>query len=163
MRDVVGSHAVARRAHRARRRAAAAARRVEARGDGRPRLVGGVDAGDEHRLGADVEHALQIHVVVPRHAHDADGRRRGHRVQLRGEARRVAQAVLLVEHEVVEAGKAQDLGHLRMPEHRPAAQDLARPCAGAALRRSADTLSILLGCNAIFYVLPGGTQTWNRQ
>ena len=121
-RDVVARHAVARRAHRARRRAAASAWRIQACGHRRARFVGGVDARDQHRLRAGVEHALQVHVIVPRDAHDADRRRRGHRVELRGERRRIAEPVLLVEHEEVVAGEAQDLDDLRIAEHRPAAE-----------------------------------------
>jgi hypothetical protein len=38
------------------------------------------------------------------------------------EARDVAEPVLLVEHEVVEAGEAQDLGDLRAAQHGPASE-----------------------------------------
>jgi hypothetical protein len=80
--------------------------------------------GDEHGLGAGVEHTLQVHVIVPGHPHDADRGRGGHCVKLRLQARDVAQAVLLVEHEIIEAGKAQDLRDLRAPEHAPAPEDV---------------------------------------
>ena len=122
--DVVCRHAVARRAHRARRRAAPALRRVSARRDGGARVVRRVDAWNQHGFRAHVEHALEVRVVVPRDAHDADGRRGGHGMELRGKARHVAQPVLLVEHDIVEAGEAQDLGDLRASQHGPAAEDV---------------------------------------
>jgi hypothetical protein len=45
-------------------------------------------------------------------------------MELRGETVRIAQPVLLIEHDEIESGEAQDLGDLRMTQHRPATEDV---------------------------------------
>jgi hypothetical protein len=87
-------------------------------------------------------------MIVPRDAHDADGGCRGHRVELCGERRRIAEPVLLVEHEEVVAGEAQDLDDLRMAEHRPETQHVL--AVAQALLQKVRTIhgSVQSGCRS---------------
>jgi len=91
-------------------------------------------------------------VVVPRHAHDADRRRGGHRQQLRGEAGRVAQTMLLVEEQEIESGETQDLDDLRIAQERPATENVL--AFAQALLETVGSIHVVISfVNAIFYVL----------
>ena len=77
-------------------------------------LLGCVDHRNQHGLGADVEHPLEHHHVVPGHPHHCLSRIGRHRLQLGMDRLEVVGRVLHVEQDPVEAGTCDQLdGEMR--------------------------------------------------
>jgi hypothetical protein len=121
--QVGGVQAVARGAAHA-DDAANALRSVARRRHRVPRRVGTLDEGTEQRRRADVEHPLDDHRVVPRHAHHRHHLRCRERLQKLQHAHRIERRVLHVDHAPVEAGVADGLGDDRARRQDPGAERL---------------------------------------
>src|SRR5438128_727131 len=110
-------------ASRAKRRAAPAGGRIAARRNYCAGILGRLYVGDHNAFHTGVEHALQIVGVVGRYPHDGCAVRCSrHRLQRMEQRRGLAEAMFLVEQQVVEAAQGQELDHRRGAEHGPAAE-----------------------------------------
>ncbi len=144
--EVVGDAAVAGGAGQ-RRDAAHAARRVAHGGDGGLGLGGGLDVGDEQRLRADVEEALDQRGVVDLRADDRGQRIGREGLELGEDAELVAGRMLGVEQQPVEAGAGDRLGGEAVDQRDPEA-DLRAALGEGGLEAVAGQVHGVLGLRA---------------
>jgi hypothetical protein len=147
--QVVGRGAEARGPRRAGHAAHALGRVARGR-HGARRLGGVLHEGEQHRLRAGVEHALDGDGIVPGHAHHRHHLRVADGLQLVHHLHQVGRGVLHVDHAPVEAGVAQRLGHQRAGAGDPGACGGAR---AAGLEQVAEGVhgrgSVVAGTGAI--------------
>ena len=118
-------HAAETRCARRRRESAHALRRIACGRDRLLRFLLGLHVGNEQRLRADVEEALDHHRVVPRRPHDRVRGAAGRGLQLAVDHRHLVRRVLGVEQQPVVARAGEDLDRQVARQARPQADLLA--------------------------------------